>query len=154
MLMYRKILVPLDGSATATAGLREAIGLAATLKARLFLLNVVLDVPVLEELSAAIVPQEVHSRLSQLGRDVLEKAQREAVGRQVEAETLLHDTANGSVAESILAEVARQGCDLIVMGTHGRRGIRRLTLGSDAEMVVRHSPVPVLLVRHEDKSGT
>jgi len=84
----------------------------------------VLDVPVLEELSAAVVPQEVHSRLSQLGRDVLEKAQREAVGRQVEAETLLHDTANGSVAESILAEVARQGCDLIVMGTHGRRGIR------------------------------
>jgi nucleotide-binding universal stress UspA family protein len=152
--MYRKILVPLDGSATATAGLREAIGLAATVKARLILLNVVLDVPVLEELSAAIVPQEVHSKLSQLGRDVLAKAKREALSRQVEAETLLHDTANGAVAEAILAEVARQGCDLIVMGTHGRRGFRRLTLGSDAEMVVRHSPVPVLLVRHEDKPAT
>lgn len=136
------------------AGLREAIGLAATVKARVFLLNVVRDVPVLEEISAAIVPEEVHAHLSKLGRDVLEKAQREAAARQVEAETLLHDTATGAVAESILDEVARQGCDLIVMGTHGRRGLRRLTLGSDAEAVVRLSPVPVLLVRHEDKSGT
>jgi nucleotide-binding universal stress UspA family protein len=42
--------------------------------------------------------------------------------------------------------VAKVRCDLIVMGTHGRRGLKRLTLGSDAELVVRHSPVPVMLV--------
>jgi len=151
--MYREILVPLDGSITADAGLHEAIRLAAAVKARLLLLYVMLDVPVLEEFSAAVISGEVHARLSQQGRALLERAQREATERGVEAQTLLHDTNTGAVADSILAEVGRHGCDLIVMGTHGRRGIRRLTLGSDAELVLRGSPVPVLLVRHDDKAG-
>ena len=151
--MYREILVPLDGSITADAGLHEAIRLAAAVKARLLLLYVMLDVPVLEEFSAAVISGEVHARLSQQGRALLERAQREATERGVEAQTLLHDTNTGAVADSLQAEVGRHGCDLIVMGTHGRRGIRRLTLGSDAELVLRGSPVPVLLVRHDDKAG-
>jgi len=50
----------------------------------------------------------------------------------------------------VVGEAEKAGCDLIVMGTHGRRGLSRLTLGSDAELVVRHAPVPVLLVRHSE----
>jgi nucleotide-binding universal stress UspA family protein len=57
------------------------------------------------------------------------------------------------VADVIVDQVGQHHCDLVTIGTHGRRGFARLALGSDAEQVVRHSPVPVLLVRqHEDAS--
>ena len=62
-------------------------------------------------------------------------------------ETLLHELKGGRVADAILQEAKSAGCDLIVIGTHGRRGFRRALLGSDAESVLRESPVPVLLVR-------
>jgi nucleotide-binding universal stress UspA family protein len=55
------------------------------------------------------------------------------------------------VADAILEQVRLSDCKLIVMGTHGRRGMRRLAMGSDAELVLRASPVPVLLVRREDQ---
>ena len=53
----------------------------------------------------------------------------------------------GRAAEFIVAQAKKWGADLIVLGTHGRRGVKRLVMGSDAEQVVRTSPVPVLLVR-------
>ena len=83
--MYRKILVPLDGSATAEAGLREAIPLAAALKARLCLLNVLIDLPMLVELSSAMNSQEVQTGLQQYGRDLLAKAERAAAEGGAEA---------------------------------------------------------------------
>jgi nucleotide-binding universal stress UspA family protein len=148
--MYRKILVPLDGSATAEAGLREAIALAAALKSRLCLLNVIIDVPLLAEVSAAVVSQEVHAGLRRNGRELLAKAEGAAKEGGAEAESFVHEGEGGSVADAIVSEALRLGCDLIVMGTHGRRGLRRLTLGSDAELVVRHTPVPVVLVRRDE----
>jgi nucleotide-binding universal stress UspA family protein len=151
--MYRKILVPLDGSATAEAGLREAIPLAAALKARLCLLNVIIELPMLVELSATMNGPEVHAGLQKFGRDLLAKAERAAKEGGAETEAVVHEVGSGSVADAIVAEATRLGCDLVVMGTHGRRGLRRLTLGSDAELVVRHSPVPVMLVRRDEASA-
>jgi nucleotide-binding universal stress UspA family protein len=60
----------------------------------------------------------------------------------------------GSVADIIVDQAKKQRADVIVMGTHGRRGVRRLVLGSDAEGVVRNAPVPVLLVRTGSKRPT
>ena len=148
--MYRKILVPVDGSATAEAGLREAIRLAAALKARLCVLNVVIELPMLVELSSAMNSQDVHAGLQQYGHDLLAKAERAAKEGGAEVEGVMHEAGSGSVADAIVSEAARLGCDLVVMGTHGRRGLRRLTLGSDAELVVRHSPAPVMLVRSDE----
>jgi nucleotide-binding universal stress UspA family protein len=65
----------------------------------------------------------------------------------VRAKTLMRETLGGPAAYTIVRDARRQRADLIVLGTHGRRGLRRLVLGSDAEAVVRTSPVPVLLVR-------
>jgi nucleotide-binding universal stress UspA family protein len=59
----------------------------------------------------------------------------------------MRETIGGPAADAIVREARKQGADLIVLGTHGRRGVRRLVLGSDAEQVVRTSRVPVLLVR-------
>jgi nucleotide-binding universal stress UspA family protein len=65
----------------------------------------------------------------------------------VPAEVHLRDVRSGRVAEVIVDEVVKLKCDLVVIGTHGRRGFNRLVVGSDAEAVMRASPVPVLLVR-------
>jgi nucleotide-binding universal stress UspA family protein len=148
--MYRKILVPIDGGATAEAGLNEAIGLAAALKARLCALHVVTGFLLIVEGSSAINAEELRAGLERYGRTLLDKAVGAAAAQHVEAEGVLRELAAGQVADVIVEEATAQGCDLIVMGTHGRRGLRRLTLGSDAELVVRHSPVPVLLLRRGD----
>ncbi len=148
--MYHRILVPLDGSATAERGLREAIGLVAEHKARLYLLHVVDDFPMLMEMSSVASYQEMLNSLRQYGEGVLAKARRAAEDAGVQAESLLCEVMQQRIAEVIVEEASKALCDLILMGTHGRRGFSRLTMGSEAELVVRISPLPVLLVRLEE----
>jgi nucleotide-binding universal stress UspA family protein len=71
----------------------------------------------------------------------------------LKAESVLLETVGGSAADRIVEQAQKCKADLIVMGTHGRRRLRRLALGSDAELVVRSSPVPVLLVRGAAKKS-
>lgn len=148
--MYHRIMVPLDGSATAERGLREAIGLAAEHKARLYLLHVVDDFPMLLEISSVASYQEMLNGLRQYGEGVLARAKRAAENAGVQAESLLREVRQQRIAEVIVEEARKASCDLIVMGTHGRRGFSRLTMGSEAELLVRISPLPVLLVRLEE----
>jgi nucleotide-binding universal stress UspA family protein len=151
--MYHRILVPLDGSATAERGLREAIGLAAEQKARLSLLHVADNFPMLMEMSSVTSYQEMLNELRRYGEDVLAKAKRAAAEAGVQADTLLREVTQGRIADVIIDEAKKTGCGLIVMGTHGRRGFSRLTLGSEAERVVRSSTVPVLLVRLDEPAS-
>jgi nucleotide-binding universal stress UspA family protein len=150
--MYKQILVPLDGSATAERGLREAIALASGQKEipRLVLLHVVGDFSMLVEMSAVASYQEMLDGLRRYGQDVLAKAKTAGAGAGIEADTTLREVTQGRIAEVIVDEARSASCDLIVMGTHGRRGFSRVAMGSDAEQVVRTSPIPVLLVRHEE----
>jgi nucleotide-binding universal stress UspA family protein len=148
--MYHRIMVPLDGSATAERGLREAIGLAAEHKARLYLLHVVDDFPMLLEISSVASYQEMLNDLRQYGEGVLARARHAAEDAGVPAESLLREVRQQRIAEVIVEEARKASCDLIVMGTHGRRGFSRLTMGSEAELLVRISPLPVLLMRLEE----
>lgn len=145
--MYQRILVPLDGSSTAERGMREAIRLASHTKGLLLFLHVLDDYTTLVEMSSTAMYDEMLKDLRRFGLDVLANAKRSAEEASVHAETLLREVAGKRVADVIVEQAGQHACDLIVMGTHGRRGISRLTLGSDAELVVRCSPVPVLLVR-------
>lgn len=147
--MYQHILVPIDGSATAERGLQEAIRLAADLKARLHLLHVVdgAAYPLFVDLTPASLLQETLDRLHEYGQGLLASARTAAGKQNVEADSTLVEVLQGMVADAIVETARRKACDLIVMGTHGRRGWQRLALGSDAEQVARTSPVPVLLVR-------
>jgi nucleotide-binding universal stress UspA family protein len=149
--MYQHILVPLDGSEAAERGLREAVTLAADHKARLRLLTVV-DTLTLGavEMSSIVNVDELFDDLRRQGDRLLASAQSRAREVGVAAETVRREVKGTPVADAIVDEATRHGCDLIVMGTHGRRGLRRMTLGSDAELVVRASPVPVLLVRQPE----
>jgi nucleotide-binding universal stress UspA family protein len=89
----------------------------------------------------------VHGELRRAGQVIVDKALALARRGGVEAKIVLREVLGGSVAAQIVREAKKQRSDLIVLGTHGRRGIGRLVLGSDAEEVVRRAPVPVLLVR-------
>jgi len=148
-MTYRRILAAVDGSRPANRGLREAIRLARSGRGQLIVLNVVnayyaLAAP---EGGAAAAGPDLVALLREDAQRILAKAQAAAKKEGVAAKTVLRETVGGPAADLIVREAKKQRADLIVLGTHGRRGMRRLVLGSDAEQVVRASPVPVLLVR-------
>jgi nucleotide-binding universal stress UspA family protein len=80
-------------------------------------------------------------------RHLLAAAEAVAAKARVPAKTVLVETKGGSIADAILGQARKLKSSVIVMGTHGRRGLRRVVMGSDAEAVVREARVPVLLVR-------
>jgi nucleotide-binding universal stress UspA family protein len=147
MSMYARILVPIDGSATAQRGLDEAIALARQLGSKLHLLNVVDARLLMGEMAIYAPPAQLLDDWRAEGEKLLASAVAQARDQGVEADSALQCDPGQRVCDMILREAASAGAELVVMGTHGRRGLRRLTLGSDAELVLRESPVPVLLVR-------
>jgi nucleotide-binding universal stress UspA family protein len=145
--MYNHILVPVDGSATSLLGLQHAILLAKDQKAVLRLLHVVHDYLLADGRHALVISGELLKDLRERGQTILRDAASLARKQGVEAETESVESPMGPVG-GVIADYAEQWpADLIVLGTHGRRGIRRLVMGSDAEYVVRTTPAPVLLVR-------
>jgi nucleotide-binding universal stress UspA family protein len=145
--MYNKILVPVDGSETSLLGLQQAILLAKDQKATLRLLHVVHDYLVAEGRHAMVPSTQLLQELRKQGETILKDAASIADKQGVKPETEMVETLMGPVGDSIVKCAEKWPADLIVLGTHGRRGIRRLVMGSDAEYVVRMTPVPVLLVR-------
>ncbi len=143
-MAYKRILVPVDGSPTSRLGLREAITFSKAQKARLQLVHVV---DVHNSLMAGANVTDLVEALTQRGRRILAKAAAVARKAGVACDTVLLETLTGPAAEPILRQAKKARVDLIVMGTHGRRGLRRLVMGSDAEQIVRNAPVPVMLVR-------
>jgi nucleotide-binding universal stress UspA family protein len=146
MSAYRRILAAVDGSEAAAAGLREALRLARSEAAELCILHVVNEGIPYTPLAGA-PPMNLLQVMQDSGRRVLEEARAQAAKAGVPATTLLVETADRGAAAGILAQARKQRAELVVLGTHGRRGLRRLLLGSDAEQVVREASVPVLLVR-------
>jgi nucleotide-binding universal stress UspA family protein len=147
MNAYRKILVAVDGSAASMKGLREAIRLAKSEKARLVLVHVVDQFYAFAPLDGMAPGVDLLPMLKEGGQKVLARAKRAADAAKVKSTAVLREMLSGPAAGPIVREARKQGADLIVLGTHGRRGVRRLVLGSDAEQVVRSASVPVLLVR-------
>lgn len=144
--MYKSILVPIDGSATSDEGLEHAIRLAKEHHAKLRILHAIDSYPLMVEVASAENFEHMRLGLNKYGQALLDQARRKAIDQGVDAETALREIVVGRVADVIVDEARDAACDLIVMGTHGRRGLSRLVLGSDAELVARSSTVPVMLV--------
>lgn len=139
--MYDRILVPTDGSAGMETVIEHASSLAGEHDATL------VGIYVLDTASITGLPMEgsfdgIRGGLEDEGESALAELERLAGDLNVETATV-----EGSPAREIVSFATDQGCDLIVMGTHGRSGVDRLLLGSVAERVVRTSNVPVLTVR-------
>ena len=137
--MFKRILVPLDGSSLAEAVLPQVQELAKALGAELFLVRA----------AAAHVFPGVDPTEEEV--DVVQKAEAyvaEVAGRLHDAGIPVHTAVRyGEAAEEILGHIGDNAVDLVAMSTHGRSGLSRLVLGSVAEQVVRHATVPVLLMR-------
>ncbi len=145
--MYKRIVVPVDGSATAARGLKEALRLARGHTVRLCLLHVVDETFVLQAGEAVAFSEETFRAMRAGGKRILARAEATARKAGLRPRALLVETMTRSVADVVVREARKWKADLIVIGTHGRRGMRRVVMGSDAEQIVRNSPVPVLLVR-------
>ena len=145
-MTYERILVPVDGSATSTKGLDEAVKLARAGGSRLRILHVVDESIAFSTAESGADVGVVLDALRRSGERALAGAKRRARRGRAQAETSLVKGIGGRVADAVVAQAKRWRANLIVMGTHGRRGVNRLLLGSDAELVVRNSRIPVLLV--------
>lgn len=155
--MYSKILVAVDGSDASLHALKQATELARGLSAALRIVHVV-DMnwlPLGPEL--AIDVDAISAARRSAGEKTLAAARATAQEDGVDAEATLKETETPAqhVAEAIVEEACRWPADLLVVGSHGRRGFERLMLGSVAEGIARRSPVPVMLVpaRHEAEAG-
>lgn len=146
--MYQRILVPVDGSANSKRGLAEAIALARLAEGRIRLVHV-MDEPFVAPGSNGVMSgaAEMYEVVRKNAADVIAEATEcvRSAGIAVDHEVL--DSFAGRICELVVSAARRWPADLIVIGTHGRRGIGRLLLGSDAEQILRIAPVPVLLVR-------
>jgi nucleotide-binding universal stress UspA family protein len=146
--MYTHILVPVDGSPTSDRGLEEAVKLARLTGARLRLIHVVdqlvyaVGMDGVGAMTADLIPL-----LREAGEKILKTAKARVEASGVPVETVLFDSLAGRVCDLVVAEATNWHADLIVLGTHGRRGVGRVFMGSDAEQIVRLAPTPVLLVR-------
>ena len=145
--MYSRILVPIDGSPTAQRGLEEALALAQRLGSTLHVLYVVDAHLLIAEASMCTLPEGLLDDWQAAGETLVATAVASARAQGVTAEGVVRRDVALRVYDMILREARNTAAELIVMGTHGRRGLRRVALGSDAELVVRESPVPVLLLR-------
>lgn len=145
--MYKSILVAVDGSATSDLALKEAIQLAKEIGARLRIVNVVDEV----NFNWAEYPNltEIWDALVASSRSLLDKAASVAAEAGIQAETRLVelDKLGDRVPETLAREAEAWPADLIVVGTHGRRGLSHVLLGSVAEGIVRVATKPVLLIR-------
>ena len=145
--MYQRILVPTDGSPTANQGLAEACKLARALDAEIRILYVIDNRVFQADFSGFGNVESVMQTLREGGEAILASAAEQAARMEAKAHVRLAEAVNITVANSILQEVGSWPADLIVMGTHGRQGLSHLLMGSEAETVLRTSPVPVLLIR-------
>jgi nucleotide-binding universal stress UspA family protein len=147
--MYHRILVATDGSTLSKKAVRGAIALASALGAELVALNVVPRYPMSYFEGGSSIPDEEVGRIEKQwadnGQTIVNAAQKAALAQGVKARAVIMQS--DLVAPSITAAAKKHRCDLIVMASHGRKGIKRILLGSETQHVLTHSGIPVLVLR-------
>jgi len=147
--MYKKILVATDGSILSKKAVASAIALAAVTNAELVALKVIPRYPQSYfEGGLALQAAEI-SRVEQQwateGQSVVDEVQKGALAKGVKCKAVT--VKSDVVSDAVIAAAKKHKCDLIVMASHGRRGIKRLLLGSETQQVLTHSGLPVLVLR-------
>jgi nucleotide-binding universal stress UspA family protein len=145
--MYRHILLPTDGSELSARAIDAGIGLAKALGARVTALHVTAPYyPEGENAAAFAAQSRAHAeRTEAAAREALEPAVRAARAAGVACAPL--HRASDTPWDEIIRAATDEGCDLIFMASHGRRGVAALVLGSETHKVLTHSKIPVLVVR-------
>ncbi len=144
--MYKRILVPTDGSDITAKAVQTAVGLAKLTGAALFTISVKEPFPysAISEMQP-VPPQEFYDAQDRIATARVKAVQDAAAAAGVSCSG--HTVEALHAWEAILDHAKQQSCDLIVMASHGRRGVSALLLGSETSRVLTHSPLPVLVVR-------
>jgi nucleotide-binding universal stress UspA family protein len=146
--MYQRILVPYDGSAASTLGLDEAIKIAKLTGASLLILHVLNESAFVSGFDAVpIYAGEAIAVAKKSAEELLAGGCARAAASGVTADSRLLENFVSRLSELVVEQIQDWKADLVVIGSHGRRGFQRLLLGSDAEQILRAATVPVLLVR-------
>jgi len=152
--MFKRVMVPLDGSPLAEAALPAAVALARQFESELILFRVVTPQHFITHIDGSIYA-ELLAELRQQSYDTayqyLMGVKDSLAGQNVKARAVLLE--DEQIAGAILESAAEMNVDIIVMSTHGRGGISRWVYGSIADKVLRQADVPVLLIRAAGKSG-
>lgn len=147
--MYDKILVATDGSNLSKKAVQSAISLAALTGASLVAIKVVPRYPQSYfEGGLALQATEVgriEKQWAEEGQSVVDEVKKLAEGQGVKTRALT--IKSDVVSDAIISSAKKHKCDLIVMASHGRRGVKRLLLGSETQQVLTHSHIPVLVLR-------
>lgn len=145
-MLYQHILVPIDGSETSMVAMKEAIKLGKALNSKITVVEVMALDPFIADVYVKTgQTNELIERTRTYLLDILEKAKKEFANEGITVETKLLE--GFVVHEEIIQAVQDLNADLIVMGSHGRTGVRKLVLGSVAQKVLGESHIPVLIVR-------
>ena len=147
--MYQRILIATDGSALSKKAVRSAIGLAAATGAQLVALYVVPRYPTAYFEGGVSMSHLDIGRIERQwideGQAVVDAVQLTGSAAGVKVKTVV--VRSDLVAESIMSAARKHNCDLVVMASHGRKGIKRILLGSETQHVLTHSTIPVLVLR-------
>lgn len=146
--MYKKILVAVDGSETSKLALAEAVRLAKAFQSTVRAVYIV-DSPAMLFDVGYYDPTELRKSFIQAGTTLLGEVEAGLAKEGVAQETTLVETEGigEDVAGALQREAVKSGADVVVIGTHGRRGLAHAMLGSVAEKFIRQATTPVLLVR-------
>ena len=148
--MYQRILIATDGSKLSEKAVSSGISLAAALDAEIIAFSAAPRYPLMYFEGAVILTAAEESRIEkewhQQSQALVDAVQEEAHRHSVKAKAVT-GTNSGSISECIIQAAKKHKCDLIVMASHGRKGISRVLLGSETLDVLTHSHVPVLVLR-------
>lgn len=143
MKKVKRILIPTDGSDCSLRAAAFGISLAKILGAEIFAIYTV-DIIILEELKKGAEEKDIEKELKEKGERYLNYVIKLAEKEGLKAEAIL---AKGEPYDQIVHNAKTNGVDLIVMGTYGRRGTKRILIGSVTERVIEYAPCPVLVVK-------
>ena len=144
--MYRRILIAVDGSETSNKALSAALEMASYSGGR----SVLRLIHVLDQTAFLVGSDPLGSLVNAMreaGQKILADGLAIVQSAGVQAETVLVDRLGAHLAETVAADAKEWMASLVVVGTHGRRGVGRMLLGSGAEQIIRLAPCPVLVVR-------
>lgn len=152
MVPIKRILVPTDFSEPAAAALKWATTLAREFDGQLYLLHVVPE-PYAYPWGSELSTMPLTDILAQTEQSADERLRQLAAETQLPPDRVVTRTVIGTPVDQILATIAENGVDLVIVGTHGRGMVGHLLLGSVAERLIRRSPVPVLTVHGDARSA-
>jgi nucleotide-binding universal stress UspA family protein len=147
--MYKRILIATDGSTLSKKAVASAIALAQLTEAELVALKVVPRYPQSYFEGGLALPlsdiNKIEKQWAAQGQAVVDAVAKAAKAKGLSTKAVV--VKSDLVSEAIIATAKKNKCDLIVMASHGRKGIKRLLLGSETQQVLTHSHTPVLVLR-------